>query len=108
MEIKGERKVKDGYTAFVLNSDEPALMCNKVEINHQTPVLFVNVKSSEHCVFTFLLLLQNFNLFPYVFVGDLPEGVRGGPVWRLGEHEPGTVRCSQHTIWYKVWIRSQG
>lgn len=48
------------------------------------------------------------NVFSCVFAGNLPQGVRGGPVWRLREHEPGPVCCSQHTIWNKVWIRSQG
>lgn len=43
-----------------------------------------------------------------VFVGDLPQRVRGGPVWRLGKHEPGSICCPKHKIWYKVWSRSQG
>lgn len=41
-------------------------------------------------------------------VGDLSQGVRGGSVRWIREYEPGPVRCSQHTIWYKVWSRSQG
>lgn len=60
--------------------------------------------------FTFCLgapKLKPIKLFT-LCVGDLPQGVRGGPVRRLGEHEPGPIRCSQHTIWDKIWIRSQG
>ena len=59
-------------------------------------------------IFGLIFCLADQKQNPCVFVGDLPQGVRGGPVRRLREYESGPVRCAQHTIWYKVWIRSQG
>ncbi len=40
--------------------------------------------------------------------GDLSEGVRGGSVRRLGEHEPSAVRRQEHPLRDQVWSRSEG